>query len=188
VRDVQGFIAAAKAASGRLTYASPGAGSSGHLAPELFFSMAGIQVENIPYRGGAPMLQALLAKEVDMAFLDVVTALPYIRSGELRALGIGSRERQPLTPEVPTIAEAGVPGFECNTDYALLAPARTPEPIVRRLHEAAAVAMRAPEVQERLTAVGYEIQIGTPEEFPAYQAAESAKWGEVIRSRNIRAE
>jgi tripartite-type tricarboxylate transporter receptor subunit TctC len=188
VRDVQGFIAAAKAASGRLTYASPGAGSSGHLAPELFFSMAGIQVENIPYRGGAPMLQALLAKEVEMAFLDVVTALPYIRSGELRALGIGSRERQPLTPEVPTIAEAGVPGFECNTDYALLAPARTPEPIVRRLHEAAAVAMRAPEVQERLTAVGYEIQIGTPEEFPAYQAAESAKWGEVIRSRNIRAE
>ncbi|MCR0983865.1 Bug family tripartite tricarboxylate transporter substrate binding protein [Roseomonas populi] len=185
IRSVTDLIAAAKAAPGQMTYASPGAGSSGHLAPELFFKMAGIQVETVTYRGGAPMVQAMLSKEVNMAFLDVVTALPYVRSGELRALGIGSRNRLDLTPDVPTVAEAGVPGFECNSDYALLAPARTPDAAIRRLHAAAVAALQAPAVRDRLTANGYVLEPGTPEEWPAYLRAEANKWGDVIRSRGI---
>lgn len=185
IRSVTELIAAAKAAPGQMNYASPGAGSSGHLAPELFFKMAGIQVETVTYRGGAPMVQAMLAKEVNMAFLDVVTALPYVRSGELRALGIGSRNRLDLTPDVPTVAEAGVPGFECNSDYALLAPARTPDAAIRRLHAAAVAALQAPGVRDRLIANGYVIEPGTPEEWPVYLRAEANKWGEVIRSRGI---
>ncbi|UFN50457.1 tripartite tricarboxylate transporter substrate binding protein [Roseomonas sp. OT10] len=185
IRSVADLVAAAKAAPGRMTYASPGAGSSGHLAPELFLKMTGLQVENITYRGGAPMLQAMLAKEVDMAFLDVVTVLPYLRSGELRALAIGSQERLALTPDIPTVAESGVPGFACNTDYALLAPARTPEPVIRRLHEGVAAALNSPAVREKLAANGYVIEPGAPEQWPAYLAAESAKWGDVIRTRGI---
>ena len=185
IRSVADLIAAAKAAPGKMTYASPGAGSSGHLAPELFLKMAGIQVENFTYRGGAPMLQAMLAREVDMAFLDVVTVLPYLRSGEMRALAIGSRDRLALTPEIPTVAEAGVVGFECNTDYALFAPAQTPETIIRRLNAGVAAALQAPAVRDKLLANGYVLQPGTPEEWPAYLATESAKWGDVIRTRGI---
>jgi tripartite-type tricarboxylate transporter receptor subunit TctC len=188
ITTVPDLIARAKAQPGKLSYASSGAGSSAHLATELFLKMAGIDVLNVTYRGGAPAVQALLAGEVQMAFVDAVTALPLIQSKEAIAIGVSSLQRNPLVPDVPTIAESGLPGFECSSQFALLAPAGTPEPVVRRLHAAMAAALRDEGVLSRLRQASNFPTVGSPEDFPAYLAAESGKWGEVIRSRGITAE
>jgi tripartite-type tricarboxylate transporter receptor subunit TctC len=185
VRDIPGLIAAAKAAPGRLSYGSSGAGSSAHLATELFLRAAGIEVQNVTYRGGAPAVQALVTNEVQVAFVDGVTALPLMAANQIVAIGISSLERNSLAPSVPTIAESGFPGFEATTNWSLLGPAGLPAPIVARLSTAMRAAMATPEVIERLRAVAIVPLPGTPEEFPAYLAAESNKWGEVIRTRGI---
>jgi tripartite-type tricarboxylate transporter receptor subunit TctC len=185
VQDIAGLVARAKREPGKLSYASSGAGSSAHLATELFLRSAGIEVQNVTYRGGAPAVQALITGEVEIAFVDAVTALPLMADGQIRALGVSTLERNPLAPQVPTIAESGFPGFEATSDFALLAPAGTPEPIRRRLAEALAATMRNPEVVERLRQNAIIPTPGTPEEFPAYLTAESAKWGELIKSRGI---
>ncbi|MGG5810027.1 Bug family tripartite tricarboxylate transporter substrate binding protein [Falsiroseomonas sp. CW058] len=185
VNDIQGLVAAAKAAPGRMSYASSGAGSSAHLATELFLRSAGIQVENVTYRGGAPAVQALITNEVQVAMVDGVTALPLMQAGQIRAVGVSTLERNPLAPEVPTIAESGFPGFEATSNFALLAPAGTPAPIVARLAAAKDAAMRNPEVLDRLRANSIFPTPGTPEQWPAYFRAESAKWAELIRARGI---
>jgi tripartite-type tricarboxylate transporter receptor subunit TctC len=185
VSDIAGLVARAKAEPGKLSYGSSGAGSSAHLATELFLREAGIEVQNVTYRGGAPAVQALISNEVQVAFVDAVTALPLMASNQINCIGVSSLERNPHAPNVPTIAESGFAGFEATTDWALLAPAGTPEPVIRRLHEATAAAMRNPEVVERLRQNAIIPTPGTPEEFRTYHAAESAKWGEVIRSRGI---
>jgi tripartite-type tricarboxylate transporter receptor subunit TctC len=185
VRDIAGLVARAKAEPGKLSYGSSGAGSSAHLATEMFLRDAGIDVQNVTYRGGAPAVQALISGEVQVAMVDAVTALPLMAGNQITCLGITSLERNALAPDVPTIAESGFPGFVATTDWALLAPAGTPAPVVQRLAEATAAAMRNPEVIERLRQNAIVPTPGTPQEFPAYLAAESAKWGEVIRSRNI---
>jgi len=185
VRDIAGLIAAAKAAPGRLSYGSSGAGSSAHLATELFLRAAGIGVQNVTYRGGAPAVQALITNEVQVAFVDGVTALPLMASNQIVAIGISSLERNNLAPTVPTVAESGFPGFEATTNWSLLAPAGLPAPIVARLHAAKAAAMSNPEVTERLRAVAIVPVPGTPQEWPAYHATESNKWGEVIRTSGI---
>ena len=183
--SIAAFVARAKSMPGKLSYGSSGAGSSAHLATELFLRSAGIAVQNVTYRGGAPAVQALVQGEVEMAFVDAVTALPLMAAGQITAIGVSTPERNPLAPEVPTIAESGFPGFQATSDFALLAPAGTPEPIIRRLSEGLAATMRNPEVLERLRQGSILPTFGTPEEFPPYLAAESAKWGEVIRSRGI---
>jgi tripartite-type tricarboxylate transporter receptor subunit TctC len=185
VRTIADLIARAKAAPGRMSYSSSGAGSSAHLATELFLRSAGIEIQNVTYRGGAPAVQALITNEVQVAMVDAVTALPLMAAGQVVAIGVSTLERNPLAPTVPTIAESGFPGFEATSDFALLAPAGTPEPIIRRLHEAMMASIRNPEVLERLRASSIFPTPGTPEDFPAYLAAESAKWGEVIRTRGI---
>ena len=185
VGDVAALVARAKEAPGKMSYASSGAGSSAHLATELFLRSAGIEVENVTYRGGAPAVQALVTGEVQLAFVDAVTALPLMAAGSITALGVSTLERNPLAPQVPTIAESGFPGFEATSDFALLAPAGTPAPVVQRLAGATAAAMRNLEVLERLRQNSIFPTPGTPEEFPAYLRAESAKWGELIRSRGI---
>jgi tripartite-type tricarboxylate transporter receptor subunit TctC len=185
VRDIPGLVAAAKAAPGRLSYGSSGAGSSAHLATELFLRAAGIEVQNVTYRGGAPAVQALVTNEVQVAFVDGVTALPLMAANQIVAIGISSLERNSLAPTVPTIAESGFPGFEATTNWSLLGPAGLPAPIVARLSTAMRAAMANPEVIERLRAVAIVPMPGTPEDFPAYLAAESTKWGEVIRTRGI---
>ena len=182
---IAAFVARARSMPGKLSYASSGAGSSAHLATELFLRSAGIAVQNVTYRGGAPAVQALVQGEVEMAFVDAVTALPLMASGQITAIGVSTRERNPLAPDVPTIAESGFPGFEATSDFALLAPAGTPEPIIRQLSAGLAATMKNPEVLERLRQASIFPTFGTPEEFPPYLAAESAKWGEVIRSRGI---
>jgi tripartite-type tricarboxylate transporter receptor subunit TctC len=185
VRDIAGLVAKAKAEPGKLSYGSSGAGSSAHLATELFLRQAGIEIQNVTYRGGAPAVQALITNEVQVAFVDAVTALPLMAANQVVAVGISSLERNNLAPAVPTIAESGFPGFEATTDWAVLGPPGLPAPIVQRLAAAQQAAMRNPEVIERLRANAIIPAHGTPEEWPAYLAAESAKWGEVIRSRNI---
>jgi tripartite-type tricarboxylate transporter receptor subunit TctC len=185
VRTVQELVTRAKAEPGKLSYASSGAGSSAHLATELFLRSAGIDIQNVTYRGGAPAVQALITNEVQVAMVDAVTALPLMQAGQIVAVGVSTLQRNPLAPDVPTIAESGFPGFEATSDFALLAPAGTPEAIIRRLHEAMMASLRNPEVLERLRQNSIFPTPGTPEEFPAYLAAESAKWGEVIRTRGI---
>ena len=182
---IAAFIARAKSMPGKLSYGSSGAGSSAHLATELFLRSAGITVQNVTYRGGAPAVQALTAGEVEMAFVDAVTALPLMASGQIAAIGVSTPERNPLAPDVPTIAESGFPGFQATSDFALLAPAGTPEPIIHQLSAGLAATMQSPEVLGRLRQGSIFPTFGTPEEFPAYLASESAKWGEVIRSRGI---
>ena len=185
VRDIAGLIAKAKAEPGKMSYASSGAGSSAHLATELFLRSAGIEIQNVTYRGGAPAVQALVTGEVQVAFVDAVTALPLMAAGSILAIGASTLQRNPLAPNVPTIAESGFPGFEATSDFALLAPAGTPATIIRKLYDAMAASMRNPEVLERLRQASIFPTVGTPEQFPAYLKAESDKWAEVIRSRGI---
>lgn len=185
VRTIQELVARAKAEPGRLSYGSSGAGSSAHLATELFLRSAGIRIENVTYRGGAPAVQALIANEVQVAMVDAVTALPLMAANQILAIGVSTPQRNPLAPEVPTIAESGFPGFEATTDFALLAPAGTPAPILARLASAKDAAMRNAEVLDRLRQNSIFPTPGTPEQFPAYLRAESAKWGDLIRASGI---
>jgi tripartite-type tricarboxylate transporter receptor subunit TctC len=186
VRDLGELLALARTRPGGLNFSSAGIGGTSHLALEMLMSMAGIHMVHVPYRGGGPSAQAVLAGEVHLTFIDVITALPLMQEGRVRPLGVSTRERAPLAPEVPTIEEAGLPGFESATDFAFLAPAGTPQPIIRRLHAATVAALRAPEVRERLDAAGITVIGSGPEEWPAYFAAENAKWSRIIRERGIR--
>jgi tripartite-type tricarboxylate transporter receptor subunit TctC len=188
VRTIGDLVARAKAEPGKMSYASSGAGSSAHLATELFLRSAGIQIENVTYRGGAPAVQALITNEVQVAMVDAVTALPLMAANQILAIGVSTLERNPLAPQVPTIAESGFPGFEATSDFALMGPAGLPEPLVRRLATALQATMRNAEVLERLRQNSIFPTLGTPEAFPGYLQAESAKWGELIRARGITAE
>lgn len=149
-------------------------------------AVAGIRMLHAPYRGGAPSAQALIAGEVKASFVDVVTALPLRAAGQVRMLGVSTTSRSPLEPDVPTLAEAGLPGFESSTDAALFAPAGTPDEIVRRLGAAVRAALASPETRQQIVAQGAEPVGGTPEEFAEYWPRETAKWGEIVRSRGIR--
>jgi tripartite-type tricarboxylate transporter receptor subunit TctC len=188
VRDIAGLIAKAKAEPGKMSYGSSGAGSSAHLATELFLRAAGIDIQNVTYRGGAPAVQALITNEVQVAMVDAVTALPLMAGGQIVAIGVSTLARNPLAPSVPTIAESGFPGFEATSNFSLVAPAGTPPAIIARLHTAMAAAMANPEVLEKLRASSMIPTVGTPEAWPAYHRAESEKWGELIRVRGITGE
>ncbi len=185
-RTLREFIDLAKRPGSRMVYANPASGSSAHLATELFLQMGGVDVPDVGYRGGAAALQAVMSDEAQMVFLAAAAVLPQMQSGDVRALAVTTRERSPFAPEVPTFAESGFPDYEVVEHIAMLAPAGTPEPIVRRLNSAIAAAMNAPEVRERLQPLAVTPTVGTVDEFPAYFRAENAKWREIIRSRNIR--
>lgn len=188
VRTVPEFIALVRARPGALSYGSAGTGASGHLATEMFLRDSGLDMQNVTYRGGAPTTQALLTGEVALAFVDAITVLPHIAAGTLVGLGVASLTRSPFAPNVPTLAESGLPGFECESHFALMAPAGTPEPIIRRLHAATVAAMRERDAVGRLRQAALLPAVGTPEEFAPYLARESEKWGDVIATRGIRAE
>ena len=187
VADFGAFLAKARAEPDKLSFQSSGIGGSSHLASELLMSMAGISMLHVPYRGGGPAAQALLTGEVNCGFVDVITALPFLRGGQMRALGVSSTARAPLAPDVPTIAEAGLPGFQSSTDFAMLAPAGLPAAVLAKLHAAVVAAVHSTEVKTKLEAAGIEPVGGSPAAWPSYYARETAKWGEIIRSRGIRA-
>jgi tripartite-type tricarboxylate transporter receptor subunit TctC len=169
-----------------VSFESSGPGGSSHMAMELLMSMARFSMLHVPYRGGGPALQALIAGEVDAGFSDSVVALPMAEGGKIRTLGVSTTARIAAAPDLPTIAEAGVPGFQSSTDVALLVPAATPPAIVKTLSTALIAALKSPEVREPLSKQGVVIAAGTREDFPADSAQETAKWSEIVGSRGIK--
>ena len=184
VRTVAELIALGK--SRDLTYATPGAGSIAHLAAELFARTAGFRVTHVTYRGVTPALTDVLRGEVTMMFAQVSTAKPLIESGQLRALGVASAKRSAALPDVPTIIETGMPGFEAVSWYALMAPAGTPDAIIARLREGTIAAINAPEAKAALEAQGAQPVGNTPAELAAVIAADTARWAKVIRDADIK--
>jgi tripartite-type tricarboxylate transporter receptor subunit TctC len=173
---------------GALSYASPGAGSQAHLAGALLELDTGVKLLHVPYRGIAPAVNDLLGGQVSMMFAPFQIALPHIKSGQLRAIGVASLKRSPLLPELPTLAEQGVPKFEAVSWYALMVPAGTPGEIVARLNALTAQALARREIKDKLVALGMDPATGTPQELAATIQAESARWSEVIRKQNIKPE
>ncbi len=187
-RTLAEFTALAKASPGRINYASNGNGSSAQLAAVLYESMAGVRMVHVPYKGLAPALVDLLAGEVQAMFSSVVAIVPSIKAGRLRALAVTGKRRAALLPEVPTLDESGVPGYEAGSWYGILAPAGTPQAIVAKLHEAIVHALARPEVRERLVSEGAEVIGSTPQAFAAHITAELARMGKLIRDAGIRME
>ena len=187
-RTLAEFTALAKASPGRINYASNGNGSSAQLAAVLYESMAGVQMVHVPYKGLAPALGDLLGGEVQAMFSSVVAIVPNIKAGRLRALAVTGKRRAALLPEVPTLDESGVPGYEAGSWYGILAPAGTPQAIVAKLHEAIVHALARPEVRERLVSEGAEVIGSTPQAFAAHITAELARMGKLIRDAGIRME
>ncbi|MBE9603248.1 tripartite tricarboxylate transporter substrate binding protein [Acetobacteraceae bacterium H6797] len=181
------FIALAKAKPDTIPYASSGIGATSHLAAELLMSMGGITLVHVPYRGGAEPVQALISGQVMMNFMDASTAKPLIESGAIKGLGVSTPQRSPLLPQVPTIMESGLPGFESSTDFALMAPAGLPAPLVETLYDASRKALALPATADRLKNMGMTVISGTPAEFGPYAAKENAKWSSIIRERGIKA-
>ena len=188
VKSVKDLVALARARPGQLTYASGGSGGAQHLAGELFASLAGVKMLHIPYKGSAPGVTALLGGEVMLGFTDTLITLPLVKSGKLRALAVTGPVRSPLVPDVPTMAEAGLPKYAVNVWFGLLAPAGTPGEIVSRLGAEVGRHVRSAEMRDRLTALGAEPVGNTPEQFAAFLRAEIARWAEVVRTARIRAD
>ena len=186
--SVKELIAFAKAHPGQLTAGSSGNGTASHLAIELLNMMGGIKTTHIPYKGLAPAHTDLMGGQITLLFDGIVTGMPAVKAGRLRALAVTTSKRWQGTPDIPTMAEAGLAGFEVNSWYGLLAPAGTPEAIIKRLHDAAVAASKAPTVAERLSAEAAEPVTTTPKEFAAYIAVEMKRWGEVVKKGNIKAD
>lgn len=185
-KSVKELIALARAKPDQLTYASAGNGSSTHLAPELLKAMAGIRMQHVPYKGGGPALVAVMSGEVSMYFSSVPGAMPHVQSGKMHALGVTSLARSPALPNVPTIAESGLPGFEAINWNGVLAPAHMPAPLVAKLHKEIAALLASPEVKGKLLAQGAEPAPMTPQKFAAYIATETTKWAKIVKLSGAR--
>jgi tripartite-type tricarboxylate transporter receptor subunit TctC len=187
-KSMRELIAYAKANPGKLTYASQGNGSSGHIVGEQFKQVAGVDIVHVPYRGAAPANQDLVAGHVSMMFDIVPLARAQLTAGKVRALGIASPQRVAAVPDVPTTAEQGLPELEGGPWFGLAAPAGTPRAIIDWLNSETRKAFAAPDVRERFLSQGMTLPLGTPEEFSAYVAAEHKRWGEIIRKASIKVE
>ena len=181
-KTVKDLIAAAKAEPGKINFATSGVGQSTHLAAELFATMAGIKMTHVPYKGSAPAIADVIAGHVQLIFDTTQSALPYVKEGRLRALGVTSSERIPLAPDVPTIAEAGLPGYEATAWNGLVAPKGTPAEIVTRMNAEVEKVLALPEVKTRFADLGAVCPPSTPESFRAYVAAQITKWGAVVKA------
>jgi len=186
--DLKAFIAAAKARPGALNFGSGGAGTSNHLAGELFNLVAGTNLVHIPYKGVNLAMQDVLSGNVHLVFIGIPAAAPHLKAGKLRALALVAPQRSSALPEVPTVAEAGLADFEVTTWYGILAPAGTPRNVVTRVNGELLKIMHASELKEKLAATGTEPLTSTPEAFAAYIKTEIAKWGEVIRKAGVKAD
>ncbi len=186
-RTLGEFTALAKAQPGRLTFGSAGSGTASHLAGELLNNMAGIKLTHVPYKGAAPASNDLLGGHISSAFPSVALALPHIQTGKLRPLGVASLKRSDNLPDIPTIAESGLTGFEVLSWYGLLAPAATPADIVLRLNQELVRGLHEPDAIERMKAIGAEPVRATPAEFTAFIKAELAKWTKVVQFAGVKA-
>ncbi len=181
-KDARELVAYAKANPGRLSYASSGNGASSHLAGVLFNSVAGTDLQHVPYKGTGPALNDLLGGQVQMTFTDILTALPYVKSGKLRALGVATAARSQALPEVPTIAEQGFAGYDVSVFFGIVAPAGTPPERIARLNQAFAEVLGTPKVKQMFAAQGLEAAADTsPRKLAQFIASESAKWKAVVQ-------
>ncbi len=187
VKSVRELLVLARARPGALAYGTSGVGGAGHLAGALFQSMAKITVLHVPYKGGAPAMVDLLAGQVQLAFASTPTAAPGIRSRRLRALAVTTARRSKLFPDLPTIAEAGVPGYEAHSWYGFVVPAKTPQSIVARLNREIVQILNRPDTGEALLKLGLDVWTSAPEVFGAYIKSEYDKWGRIIREAGITA-
>ena len=185
---VKELIALAKARPGEINFASSGHGTPAHLAGELFDSMAGVRMVHVPYKGATPALADLLGGQVQLMFSTMPPALPHVRDGKLRALAVTSAKRSPAAPELPTVDEIALPGFEANTWHGVVVPAGTPAAIVARLNREIVAILHLRDVVERLSSQGAEALGSTPEEFAAYIKSETLKWAKVVRDSGAKAE
>jgi tripartite-type tricarboxylate transporter receptor subunit TctC len=184
-KNVKELIALAKQKPGKLNYSSAGIGSPFHIAAELFKETADVNIVHVPYKGGAPAILDAVGGQVDMSFANLVAVLPMVKSGQLRALAVTSAKRSSAAPDVPTMAEAGLPGYDFSSWFGVLAPAGTPHDIVVRLNKEIIKALKDPDVEKQLTEQGADLIASTPEEFDAYLKSETAKWGKVIHAAGI---
>ncbi len=188
VKNVRELVAYAKANPQKVNYASAAVASLGHLAGELLNSSAGIRMQHVPYKGSGQAVIDLLAGQVQIMFSGMSSVMPHIKAGKLRPLAVTGAQRSPATPEVPTIAEAGYPGFEASAWYSVMAPAGTSKTVVMRLNGEILRALKIPEVKERLENVGFELVGSSPDECGTYIRNEIVKWAKVVKASGIKAE
>jgi tripartite-type tricarboxylate transporter receptor subunit TctC len=186
--SVAELIALARARPGQLSFGSAGVGSPNHLALELFDSMAGVRMTHVPYKGSGQLIGDLLAGQVQLASMGTPVALPHVQSGKLRAIAVTGATRSSLLPEVPTVSEAGLPGFEVTSWYGMFGPAGLPANIVAKLNSEIGRAVTGPDVKERLAALGAEPSVKTPDEFARHVREEIAKWAKVVKESGAKAE
>jgi len=186
VRSIQQLVALAKARPGELDVASSGAGSSAHLAGELFNSLAGTRMNHVPYKGGGPAVAALVAGEVSVGFATMPSVISHVKSGKMRGLAVTTAKRSPATPDLPTVSESGLKGYEAGTWYGLLVPVATPKDAITRLHAESMKVIATPEVKQRLDTAGFETIGSTPAEFGSYIRSEVEKWTKVVRTAGVR--
>jgi tripartite-type tricarboxylate transporter receptor subunit TctC len=188
VNSVKEFIEYAKQHPGKVNYGSTGSGSSNHLSMELFMKMTGTKMQHIPYKGSAPAVTALIGGEIDALFDNVPNVVQHIKAGKMKALGVSSVQRAALLPDVPTVAEAGVPGYEVTVWFGMMVPAGTPRPVVEKLNHDLVQVLKEPDVVQKFRNQGVEVVASTPEEFAALVHREIPKWTSLIKEANIRIE
>ena len=184
--NVKELIALAKAKPGEINYASSGVGAANHLAAELLSSMANVKLTHVPYKGSGAALPALISGEVKLGFGPILPAIPHVKAGRIKALGVSGLKRASAAPDIPTIAEQGLPGFEVNSWYGLFVPAKTPRPILMQLNKEINRIMALPDVRERLSSQGVDPVASTPEELTRIVQAEKKVWSKVLRQANIK--
>ena len=185
-KSVEGFIAYCHANPGKVTFASSGVGTTLHLSGELFKRLAKVEMTHVPYRGGAPAINDLIPGRVDVIFDNMPSILPHVKSGSLRGLAVTTKERVPVVPEIPTIAESGVPGFDVFSWFGFFVPAKTPQDVVAKINADTNAALAYPSVKTRFEELGATPKGSTPAELAAYLKSEIDKWGPVIREARIR--
>src|SRR3954468_17827852 len=187
-KDVAELLALARAKPGKLNGASAGAGGATHLALELFKSLGKLDIVHVPYKGGGPAMADLMASMVDLYFGGLATALPHVKAGKLRALGQTGEKRSAAAPDIPPIAESGLPGYEAAISYGIFLPAGASQALVDRLHDAVDATIRSPEVAKKFADLGADPQFGTPKEFAAYVADDLVKWTRVAKDAGLKAD
>ncbi|MGZ5153292.1 MAG: tripartite tricarboxylate transporter substrate-binding protein, partial [Burkholderiales bacterium] len=185
VKNVKELIAYAKANPGKLSYGSPGAGSTAHLSMELFKSMTGTNLVHVPYKGSAGVLTDVMGGQIAATMDNMPAYLPQVKAGKIRALAVTPNKRSPAAPDIPTVAEAGVPGYNSSAWFGLVAPAATPKDVVTKLSVETARILQLPDVKSRLSELGAEPIGSTPEQFRSHINAEIAKWAKVIKEANV---
>ncbi|MCX7199484.1 MAG: tripartite tricarboxylate transporter substrate binding protein [Proteobacteria bacterium] len=186
VKSMMELIALAKQRPGQLSFASSGIGNATHLTGELFKSMAGVDVVHVPYKGGGAAVADLIGGHVGFSFASMPSALPHVRGGKLRALAVAPAQRVPSAPELPTVAESGLPGFSSEDWQGVLAPAKTPQDILMRLNGEIHKVLGTAEVREKLDAQGFQVRLSTPQQFAELIRSESTKWAKIVKEANIR--